>query len=79
MTKQSKALRLAESISRMDTFTGHQRSEILQAAAELCRLDEANAELVKTLNWLDNWLGEKPMPACVKRIRAAIAKHGGGA
>lgn len=35
---QPNTLRLAESISRIDTLTDHQRSELLQAAAELRRL-----------------------------------------
>lgn len=39
MTKDE-TLRLAESISQMDTFTEHQRGEILKAAAELRRLHE---------------------------------------
>jgi hypothetical protein len=34
----SKALELADSITRMDTFTEYQRSEILKAASELRRL-----------------------------------------
>lgn len=34
---QTEAQRLADSISRMDTFTEHQRSEIQQAAALLRR------------------------------------------
>lgn len=37
---QTKAQRLADSISRIDTFTEHQRSEIQKAAAELRRLDD---------------------------------------
>ena len=43
-------------------------------AAELRRLHAVNAELLGTLKWLDNWLGGKPMPECMNRIRAAIAR-----
>lgn len=46
---QPKALRLADSISLMDTFTEHQRSEILKAAAELRRLYALNQELLEAL------------------------------
>ena len=38
MTEKNEALRLADSISRIDTLTEHQRGELLQAAAELRRL-----------------------------------------
>jgi hypothetical protein len=34
----SKAIELSDSLCRMDTFTEHQRSEILKAASELRRL-----------------------------------------
>lgn len=37
---QPEALRLADSISRIDTLTDHQRRELLHAAAELRRLHE---------------------------------------
>lgn len=42
MTTQPEPLRLAESISQMDTFTEHQRGEILKAAEKLRRLYEAH-------------------------------------
>ena len=45
-----------------------------QAAAELRRLHALNQELVKTLKWLDNWMGHKPLVDCAKQVRAAIAK-----
>ncbi len=61
---------LADYIERMPRSTVWDE----EASAELRRLDALNAELVKTLKWLDNWLGEKPMPECVKRIQAALAK-----
>ena len=61
----------AESLVGMEAI---ERFAALVAAAELRRLHALNAELVKTLKWLDNWLGEKPMPECVDRIRAALAE-----
>ena len=45
---QPNTLRLADSISRIDTLTDHQRRELLQAAAELRRL-YAKCELQKTV------------------------------
>ena len=41
----SEALRLSDSLCRMDTFTEYQRGEILKAAAELTRLAPMEAEL----------------------------------
>ena len=40
--QQPEALRLAKSISRMDTFTEYQRAELDKAAAELRRLHAEN-------------------------------------
>lgn len=47
---QPEALRLADSISRIDTLTEHQRSELLQAAAELRRLYRVSDDLRDSLN-----------------------------
>jgi hypothetical protein len=32
-------------------------------------------EYRKVLQWLDNWLGGKPMPECSEKIRAILAKY----
>ena len=68
MSKQSKALRLAE---WCETF---EHREMHDVAAELRRLHALNQELVKALKWLDNWMGHKPLVDCAKQVRAAIAK-----
>lgn len=49
---QTEAQRLADSISRMDTFTGHQRSEIQKAAAELRRQDELLEQALVALGYI---------------------------
>jgi hypothetical protein len=39
------------------------------------RAEKAEAErdaLLKTLRWLDRWLGHKPMTECTAKIKAAI-------
>jgi len=37
------------------------------------RLELDRAALMDALQWLDNWLGHKPMPECSKRITDALA------
>lgn len=37
-------------------------------------LEQQRDALLKTMKWLDNWLGGKPMPEVADKIRAAIAK-----
>ena len=71
MDKQPEALRLAECLT---DYTECTLAEMDQAAAELRRLYALNKELVKTLKWLDNWMGHKPLVDCAKQVRAAIAK-----
>jgi hypothetical protein len=73
MTEQSTALRLADDLedAALPTFI------IKPAAAELRRLHALNGELLKTLKWLDRWLGGKPMTECSSRILEAIAKAEG--
>lgn len=46
---QTKARRLADSISRMDTFTEHQRSEIQKAAAIMLRQDELLGRVLEAM------------------------------
>jgi hypothetical protein len=36
------------------------------------RLELDRAELMKVLDWLDRWLGDKPMTECSKRITDAL-------
>jgi hypothetical protein len=73
MTEQSTALRLADDLedAALPTFI------VKPAAAELRRLHALNGELLKTLKWLDRWLGGKPMTECSSRILEAIAKAEG--
>ena len=77
---QPNTLRLAESISRIDTLTDHQRSELLQAAAELRRLHEVNQELLEALKDATEGLeiasagGGVDFYAYAKTSRAAINK-----
>lgn len=52
--EQPKALRLADSISRMDTFTDYQREELNKAAAELRQLHEANEAFGQRQEWWNN-------------------------
>ena len=73
LMQQPEALRLADLIDDRHATWG----DIDAVSEELRRLHEVNAELVEALKWLDNWLCEKPMPECVKRIRAAIEKATG--
>ncbi len=51
--------------------------ELTDSNAELRRLQAENAELLKALKWLKNFLGGKHMPECVSRIHDAIAKAEG--
>jgi hypothetical protein len=73
MSKQPTALRLADDLedAALPTFI------VKPAAAELRRLHALNGELLKTLKWLDRWLGGKPMTECSSRILEAIAKAEG--
>ena len=67
MTTQTEAQRLA------DIVGGH-------CAAELRRLEAANADLLEALRYIhDLSLTEdyRDLPAIFGRMRAAIAKHGG--
>lgn len=43
--------------------------------AEVISLREENKRLRSALVWLDNWLGDKPMPECVKRIKDALRSN----
>ena len=36
------------------------------------RLELDRAELMKVIDWLDRWLGSKPMTECSKRITDAL-------
>ena len=64
-------------IKHYDVMIRKEQQQKAREEAEQQRLREVNAELLKTLKWLDAWLGSKPMPECVSRIRAAIAKAEG--
>ena len=67
MNTQPEALRLAEYLEL--PHIGQNKS-----AAELRRLHEVNQMLVETLDWLDTWLGDKPMVECSHRVTKALAK-----
>lgn len=79
MTDNKDALDYAESISRMDTFTDYQRSEILKAAAHLRRLvaeveakDALLSEAVEHI--LASSYGKKA-DDIITRIRAALGEQ----
>lgn len=75
MEKQPEALRLAESISRMDTLTEYQRSEILRAADELRRLHDVNQELLEVLvSFTKSSYIKHEHPKRLAKAIAAIAK-----
>lgn len=75
---EPEALRLADSISRMDTFTEYQRSELQQAAAELRRLHEVNQELLAVLTHVRNVLPyDRWADDTRNMLDAAITKAGG--
>jgi hypothetical protein len=77
MSTQPEALRLADIIEQDPTTTWGYREASHAAAAELRRLHELNEELLKTLKWLDRWLGGKPMTECSSRILDSIKKAEG--
>lgn len=82
--KQPKALRLAESLDLYSTGDKHQR-DVEQAAAELRRLHQVNAELVEELKNIANanpskWDAEvrdQFQQWAQNRARATIAKATG--
>ena len=63
-------------IKRYDAMIRKEQQQKAREEAERQRLREVSAELLKTLKWLDAWLGSKPMPECVSRIHDAIARAG---
>ena len=69
MNTKPEALRLADALEDTDGAQDHD-----EAAAELRRLHEVNQMLVETLDWLDTWLGDKPMVECSHRVTKALAK-----
>ena len=73
MDKQPEALRLAD-LEAMHERGTIRRGHIDEMLTELRRLYALNQELEKTLKWLDNWMGHKPLVDCAKQVRAAIAK-----
>jgi hypothetical protein len=82
MSEQSTALRLADALRNIaaDTSLSDRYCEVMfEADDELRRLHALNGELLKTLKWLDRWLGAKPMTECSSRILEAIAKAEGEA
>ena len=76
--KQPEALRLAKSLDFYSTGDKHQR-DVEQAAAELRRLHEVNAELLEALIDITNECtdGFKPHDLFVKQALAVIAKATG--
>ncbi len=61
-------------IKRYDAMIRKEQQQKAREEAEQQRLYEVNAELLKTLKWLKNFLGGKHMPECVSRIHDAITK-----
>jgi hypothetical protein len=76
MNTQPEALRLADLVEQYNDGVHSQSilEDYSKAAAELRRLHEVNQMLVETLDWLDTWLGDKPMVECSHRITKALAK-----
>ena len=70
MNKQPKALRLADAIDFPDVIFG------IEAAAELRRLHEVNAELLKALKMISNF---HPCPSVLADDAIAKAEAEGGA
>ena len=73
--KQPEALRLADAIERYNAGVYSQKiyEDYSQAAAELRRLHEVNAELIKSLidiegNYPNLWAGERAREAIAKAI-----------
>jgi hypothetical protein len=59
------------------THLGGEVAEYADVVEAVRRLHALNGELLKTLKWLDRWLGGKPMTECSSRILEAIAKAEG--
>jgi hypothetical protein len=79
--KQPEALRLADGLEQ-GFQTGSISAQLDQAAAELRRLHEVNAELLKVLNDLADWesgevSGYMDAPWVAQKARVAIAKATG--
>lgn len=64
----SKAIELAKSISRIDTFTEFQRMEVLEAANELRRLAAVEQELAEAkdlLQFVERWANHHGAKPCI--------------
>jgi hypothetical protein len=59
------------------THLGGEVADYEDVVEAVRRLHALNGELLKTLKWLDRWLGGKPMTECSSRILEAIAKAEG--
>lgn len=91
MTTQTEAQQIADKLEEEATFDIHHEAKtcMTKAAAELRRLEAANAELMAalkdTLDFCEHhsnrWDGArgKHIFSVVEAARAAIAKHGGAA
>jgi hypothetical protein len=71
-TQQPEALRLADRLGRIQPIKEAQQTYLDEAAAELCRLNSVNAELLDTLKLAQ--LVVNPAHAYGIAIEAAIAK-----
>ena len=41
-------------------------------ALKIAAVEAQRDALLKTMKWLDNWMGAKPMTECSEKVRAAI-------
>ena len=69
---QPEALRLADLWEKHSH--GYARTPEARTAAELRRLHAQRDALLKTMKWLDRWMGAKPMTECSEKVRAALKK-----
>lgn len=49
-----------------------QDQRVLELAERALELKAQRDALLKTMKWLDNWMGAKPMTECSEKARAAI-------
>lgn len=59
--------------NRLEIWTESPQEDVDFVRFEIARrLELDRAELMKVLDWLDRWLGDKPMTECSKRITDAL-------
>ena len=61
---------IAALVKERDHSELHREKNRETAVSALARVKRLESDL----RWLDRWLGHKPMPECVARIKAALAE-----